>query len=471
MLDGGGPSDDDALLSQSVRAWSRTDPTVTVVSRDKDLPQSGDCRQGGGMIADPLRIVALGPERRGELIALDHLAFVWTDDPDPEPMTAGLEWDRTFGVQRDDQDAAGELLGIYSVFSLGLVTPAGAGGAETSSLAMAGLTWVSVHPQHRRRGVLTAMIRHHLHGLHESSGEAVSGLHASEAAIYGRFGYGLATSGLRLTLPRRATLRDVPGADDVVVRFLTADVQQHASLVGDLYARAARRRPGGILRTVALDERQLRDSPFQRRGREPLRLLLAERDGQETGYALLRRHVRWDGAVADGSAHVADLAAVDAATHRALWGVLTDLDFITRTTTPQLASDDPLLAQLVDARTTTPTRVDDLWLRVVDVDRALAARTYAHDVDVVLGVEDALCPWNARRWRLSGGPTGATCTPTSDAADITLDVRELGTAYVGGTSLVSLAAAGLVREERAGAVGALSSGLRSALEPATPFMF
>lgn len=430
------------------------------------------------MTAEPLRIVRLGPERRGDLIALDQLAFVWPDEPDPEPMTAGLEWDRTYAAQRgseDSTDAAlattSPLLGIYSVFSLAVVAPAGAGGAGTASLPMAGLTWVSVHPQHRRRGVLSAMIRHHLHGLHESAGEAVSGLHASEAAIYGRFGYGLATSGLRLTLPRHATLRDVPGADQVTTRFVTADVEQHARLVGDLYAAAGRRRPGGVLRTEALDQRQVRDSPFQRRGREPLRLLLAERGGEPTGYALLRREVRWDGPVPDGSAHVSDLAALDPATHRALWGVLTDLDFVARTTTPPLAADDPLLALLVDARTTRPTRVDDLWLRVVDVDRALAARTYAHDVDVVLGVEDALCPWNARRWHLAGGPDGATCTATNDAADLTLDVRELGTAYLGGTSLVSLTAAGLVREDRAGAVGALSSALRSALEPATPFMF
>lgn len=423
------------------------------------------------MTVEPLSIVPLGPERRGELIALDHLAFVWTDEPDPEPMTAGLEWDRTYGAQGGDASHAGDLMGIYSVFSLGVVTPAGAGGAETGSLPMAGLTWVSVHPQHRRRGVLTAMMRHHLHGLHESGAEPVSGLHASEAAIYGRFGYGLATSGLRLTLPRRTALRDVPGADAVTMTFLTADVEQHAQLVGDLYARAARRRPGGVLRTVALDQRQVRDSPFQRRGREPLRLLLAERDGETTGYALVRREVRWDGGGPNGSAHVDDLAAVDAATHRALWGVLTDLDFVARTTTPPLAGDDPLLSVLVDARTTNPTRADDLWLRVVDVDRALAARTYAHDVDVVLGVEDALCPWNARRWRLTGGPAGATCTATNDAADISLDVRELGTAYLGGTSLVSLTASGLVREDRAGAVPALSSALRSALEPATPFMF
>jgi predicted acetyltransferase len=420
------------------------------------------------MTSEPLSVVPLSLERRDELIELDHLAFVWTQEPDPEPMTAGLEWDRTFGVESPSFDG---LSGIYSVFSLGLVLPAGPGGASTSEVPMAGLTWVGVHPQQRRRGVLTAMIRHHLHGLHESGGEAVSGLHASEAAIYGRFGYGLATSGLRLTLPRRPALRDVAGADEVRTRFVTADVDKHTVLVARLYAEAARRRPGGVLRTAALDQRQVRDSPFQRRGREPLRLVVAERAGQPTGYALLRREVRWDGGTPEGTANVGDLAALDAATHRALWGVLTDLDFITRTTTPPLAPDDPLLALLVDARTPRPSRADDLWLRVVDVERALSARSYAHDVDVVIEVEDALCPWNARRWRLAGGSDGATCEATQDAADLTLDVRELGTALVGGTSIVSLTAAGLVREDRAGAVAALSSALRSALEPATPFMF
>lgn len=423
------------------------------------------------MTAAGYTIVPLGPERRDDLVALDHLAFVWTDEPDPEPMTAGLEWDRTFAAVTTGSGASGALLGIYSVFSLALVTPAGPDGAATSTLPMAGLTWVGVHPQHRRKGLLTSMIRHHLHGLHESGGEPVSGLHASEAAIYGRFGYGLATSGLRLTVPRRATLREVPGAGEVSLRFLTADVEQHTAVVADLYARAARRRPGGILRTPALDQRQVRDSPFQRRGREPMRLMLAERDGEPTGYALFRRVVSWDGGTPDGTVHVGELSALDTATHHALWTALTDLDFISRTETSPLAPDDPLLALLVDVRTTKPTRADDLWLRVVDVDRALAARTYAHDVDVVLAVQDELCPWNARRWRLTGGPDGADCAPTTDATDLTLDVRELGTAYVGGTSLVSLTRAGLVREDRHGAAAALSGALRSALEPATPFMF
>ena len=84
---------------------------------------------------------------------------------------------------------------------------------------------------------------------------------------------------------------------------------------------------------------------------------------------------------------------------------------------------------------------------------------------------DAQCPWNARRWRLSGGPLGATCTPTTDAGEVGIDVRDLASAYVGGTSLLSLAAAGLAHEQRAGALARLSTALRAGLEPGTPAVF
>jgi predicted acetyltransferase len=136
-----------------------------------------------------------------------------------------------------------------------------------------------------------------------------------------------------------------------------------------------------------------------------------------------------------------------------------------------LAADDPLLTLLVDTRAAQAQRRDGLWLRLVDVDRALGQRTYAGDVDVVLALTDELCPWNARRWRLSGGPQGATCSPTTDDADLALDVRDLGAAYVGGVSLAALAAAGLVTELTAGAVARLSMALRGAVEPASSFMF
>ena len=66
---------------------------------------------------------------------------------------------------------------------------------------MPGLSWVSVHPDHRRRGVLRAMVTHHLADLRDQ-GAALSGLHAAEVAIYGRFGYAAASAEVELTLAR-----------------------------------------------------------------------------------------------------------------------------------------------------------------------------------------------------------------------------------------------------------------------------
>ena len=415
----------------------------------------------------PHRVVAIGPERRADVVRLDQTAFMIPEEALDHEVPY-FEWDRTAGVVAGPDD---RLVGVNTAFSLGVSVPDGPDGMGTRRVPMAGLSWVGVDPAYRRRGVLRAMIRHHLHGLHEQGREAVSGLYASESAIYGRFGYGCAVVGLALDLPHGAALRPVAGAEDVAVDFLTADPDRHAELVGDHSDRAWARRPGMIWRTPALGRREVADSPSRRQRGEPLRLLLAEHAGRPTGYATLRRQLTWTDGAPSGRADIAELVALDAATARALWGRLTDLDLVTRTRTPALPGDDPLLSLLVDARAGQPQRRDALWLRLVDVDRALTDRTYARDVDVVLAVTDELCPWNARRWRLSGGPQGASCTPTTDAADVALDVRELGAAYVGGFSLAALSAAGLVAERTPGTLGPLSAALRAPVEPASIFMF
>ena len=413
-------------------------------------------------------VVPIGPDRRADVVRLDQTAFMIPDEG-LDHEVAYFEWNRTAGVVAEPDE---RLVGVYTVFSLGLSTPDGAEGAGTRRVPMAGLSWVGVDPGHRRRGVLRAMIRHHLHGLHDQGLEAVSGLYASEAAIYGRFGYGSAVSGLTLELPRGAALRPLrEDGDGVSVDFVTADVERHADLVAGLYEQACVRRPGMVWRHPALNRREVADPPRRRRNGEPLRLLVAETAEGPTGYALLRREAGWSDGGPAGQARVDELVACDARTARALWSSVTDLDLVTRTRTPPLAADDPLLTLLVDTRAARAQRRDGLWLRLVDVDRALEQRTYARGVDIVLAVTDELCPWNARRWRLSGGPQGATCSPTTDDADLALDVRELGAAYVGGVSPAALAGAGLVTELTAGAAARLSMALRGAVEPACSFMF
>jgi predicted acetyltransferase len=358
-----------------------------------------------------------------------------------------LEWDRVAGAFVPD--GTGERLGgVHAVLSLQLPVPGGA------SIPAGGLTWVGVHPELRRRGLLTAMIRHHLDAVRDR-GEPVSILFAAEPAIYGRFGYGLATQSVKLTVGRGADLRDVPGADDLTVTFETADRERHGALVAEVFAAAGAARPGWASRPdTTLGEAIFNLPPPHLRNSEPQRLLVA-RDGAGAvrGYAFFVRKLDWQDSGANGTTRVRELVALDAAAARALWGRLLDLDLQTKVQVGRRPTDDPLLSLLVDARAASPTLHDELWLRLVDLPAALAARRYPTDVDVVLEVTDALLPSNAGRWRLTGAADGARCERTDDEPDLAVDVRDLGAAYLGGTTLTALAAAGLLTEQRAGALG------------------
>jgi predicted acetyltransferase len=218
----------------------------------------------------------------------------------------------------------------------------------------------------------------------------------------------------------------------------------------------------------------LDDQAPLRRGTESLRVLLAREggpDGDLRGYALFRRAVAWQDSGPDGTVKVQAMVARDAATARAVWGRLADLDLMSRVTTDARPPDDPLVHLLVDVRAAAPRTSDGLWLRVVDVPGALSARRYTCPVDVVLDVRDAFCPWNEGRWRLTGGPDGATCTPCDDEADLALDVRDLGAAYLGGESLSALAAAGLVTERHPGAVDRAARAFSWHVAPYCGWMF
>lgn len=436
---------------------------------------------------DDLRIVPLGPDDGAEVLRLDQAAFAFPlAEVDPEVDLLGFEWDRTFAAVRraagPHQHAPGrawsaeeELAGLMTAYSLDLTVP-GAGGA-TRSVPMAGLSWVSVHPDHRRRGILTELIRHHLDGLHgrpdsqAQHSEPVSGLFASEPAIYQRFGYGAAASGLALSVPTGAALRPMPGGEQVQTQLTGTSVPGVVELAVDLANRAALRRPGGVRRPAVALASLLRDRPERHPGVEHLKLVVARRAGEPTGFAVFRRQMDWSAMGPSGTAKVLELVGLDAATEHALWTRVLSLDLIRTVTTPVLAPDHPLLTWLVDIRAAQATWTDALWLRLVDVGRALTARGYAADVDAVVEVTDAMCPWNAGRWRLAARDGEATYSATDDAPDLTLDVRDLATAYLGGPALAALADAGLVVEHRAGAVAALSSALRGPTEPAVPQSF
>ena len=387
--------------------------------------------------------------RHLEMLGVDTWAFPSSvSDEQLLSLPVSVPWDRMRGVETDD----GELVAIHGSYPYGdFPVP----GART---AVSGLTWVGVHPAHRRRGLLRAMITDHF-ARSLDRGEAVSALFAAEPAIYGRFEYGLAAFDVRLKIPRGAALRDVPGADELRVRLERLDPERHGPLMATVHSRIDR--PGWVSRhTPEQHAAYLVDPEYWRDGAESMRIAVVSADGTDAtalGYALFRRKNSWQPAGPRGGVWVKEAVAQDAATARALWGVLLDLDLMESVETWLLATDDPLLHLLQDVRAALPRISDNLWIRLLDVPAALAARRYATAVDVVIEVHDARLPANAARWHLVGGPEGAEATAATDAPHLSLDVRELGAAYLGGISLAGLAAAGLVTEHVPGSLVAAST--------------
>ena len=406
------------------------------------------------------RTVEVPPERTEEFRAVDDLAFASARDPEvdklyPFPIPEG----RMMAVESPD----GRLAAVHGSFEFAMPVPGG-------TVPCSGLTWVGVRPDERRRGLLRSMIGTHVERSLER-GEPVSALFAAEAPIYGRFGYGSAADDMRMTLPRGAALRPVPGSEDLTVRVEELDESWY-ELLEELHVRSGAGRPGWMPRaTPALRAQVFTEAPSRRHGFDPRRLVTV-RDGEEVrAVAGFARKGEWGEGGPDGTVRVSFASALDAAARHRLWTFLLDLDLMARVETPMLPLDDPLLTLLVDPRPTRRRVGDNVWVRLLDVPTALAARSYDGELDVVLDVTDTLLPANARRWRLVVDAAGdVEVTPTDAEGDVRIDVRELGALYLGGRSATAQAAAGLVHGDPA-TLARLTSAFLSPLAPVCPWIF
>ena len=372
-------------------------------------------------------------------------------------------------------------------------TPVGTAGAYTfqltvpgfAALPAAGVTWVSVLPSHRRRGVLSSLMRRQLADVRDR-GEPLAVLWASESVIYPRFGYGRAMWHADFTLYRgEGTLaRTAPVAGtapaDGGLRLRLVDPVAAIPELAKVYDTVLPSRPGFIARTESWWQRTVYDPADRRQGTSPLHCVLAEDDGGPRGYALYSAVNHWDSdtSLPDSTLNVREMVATDAEASAALAADLLSRDLTTEFRLRGRPLDDPLLYQLADPRRARPRLKDALWVRIIDVPGALARRRYSAPADVVLEVRDDLLPANAGRWRLTTGPAApdgaglsATCAPSGSAPDVLLDVTQLGAAYLGGTTLSALAGAGLVIEGRPGAVRQLSTALSWDTAPWCPVNF
>lgn len=395
--------------------------------------------------------------------ATDHL--VWFVEPGSlttEEELVGVPPDQRFAA-RIEGAATDSYPGIYGVRPMQLSAPADSG-AELVPLA--GLTWVGVHPDHRRRGVLTAMMRHHVEQTHRE-GVALSGLHASEPVIYGRYGYGLASQGAGVTLSRGAALT-APGLDDEAAAVRTALATETgkalATRLRDCELAVARTAPGLVVGDEGFYTGIVRETPEDLRDKEPRRYLFATRDGRDVGHAGFRRTHKWERGRPEGNLEVQALFG-DPATRLALLRRLVDFDLMATVRLPDLGLDDPLWHWIGPRAASDLVPADSLWLRIVDLPAALPQRWYAEDCDVVVELQDPYAPWHAGRWRIvtSGGEGRAERTDA--APDAELPVAALGAAWLGGGNLVAMLRAGVLAERRPGTIAALWRAFRTDVAP------
>lgn len=356
-----------------------------------------------------------------------------------------------------------EVVGTTGAFAFRITVPGGA------VVPAAGVTMVGVRPTHRRRGVLRAMMRRQLDDV-RAWGEPIAVLTASEAEIYGRFGYGIATHSLRVNVDTARVRLSVPdGTDEVRLRLSKPDEARDACEA--VYARRVAARPGMLERLPGWAAQPLLDPADRRAGASPLNCVLAEEGGRVVGYARYAVNPEWTPTGPNGTVLLRDVEALTPTAYAALWRYLCGIDLTSRVTCFNLPVDDPLLHLAGEVRRCEATVRDQLHVRLVDVGAALAARVYRTPLDVVFEVADDFCPWNAGRWRLTGDPKGASCERTEDAADLLLSVRELGAAYLGGVSLAALAAAGRVTEVREGALEEAATAFAGSVAPWLPHGF
>ena len=403
-----------------------------------------------------------------DFIRVDQHAFntsPWSDD-DRRVALDRFEFDRTLAAFDDTTP-----VGVTMCYSFQLSVPG------LQMLPAAGVTFVAVMPTYRRQGVLSSLMRRQLADVRDR-GEPLAILWASEAVIYGRYGYGRASWHLDFTLHRGegGLASTGPGAPDGL-RLRIVEPETALPELAKVYDAVLASRPGMFGRNDAWWRSAIFDPAERRHGASPLRCLLAEDASGPRGYALYAGVDTWTGFLPENVLTVHELMAADPAASAALCTDLLSRDLTTEFRLPHRPVDDPLLYQLADPRRTRPKLNDNLWVRIVDLPRALAGRRYSCPVDVVLEVRDEILPANAGRWRLSttteapGGGLAASCVPASSPADLALDVSQLGAAYLGGTRLGALAGSGLVTELRPGVTRQLSAALTWDPAPWCPTVF
>ncbi len=347
----------------------------------------------------------------------------------------------------------GRVVGTLRTWASELTVP---GGAQVPASAVAAVT---VLPTHRRRGILRAMIAAE-HGAARERGEVVGMLYSSEATIYGRFGYGPGVIGCTWTLDARGT--GFVGGPASGISIVPSD-EASRDLIRGMHDRHRLRQVGEIRRrefTFGLDLGLVEfawETPWKG-------WLAVHRDdaGEADGFVRYTAEGKWEHHQPRSVINVQDLVALSDEAYDALWRFLADLDLVATVRAERRSLSERLPWLLTNRRAAEPSEVGDgLWLSLLDIPAALAARTYERPGDLVLEVVEGEPGTGRTRVRLEAGPDGASCGPTKRDPDLTLNADALGAAYLGGTPLRHAVLARGFEEHRAGALATADALFRT----------
>jgi len=405
-------------------------------------------------------LVYATPERVDEFFAAvvrgfhdDYVAEMW------EPHRKVFEFDRSFGFQVD-----GRWISTCGAYSRILTVPGG-------SVPAAAVTVVTVQPSYRRRGLLTEMMKHQLLDIHERGAEPIALLWASEAAIYGRYGYGQATPQLHLT-GKTKTTAFLPGVDLGTGSVGEVERDEAIPIIKRIHQTLLPDRSGALNRDDNWWAVRWHDPQGWRRGASAYRFALHyDHRGRPDGYVSFRVKTNWEESESASEVIISELDAVAGPGRAALWRFVLDLDLVRRFSAGGAPADEPLRYLVHDLRSVKAELGDGTYARLVDVSRALEARRYLTDVDVIIAVEDSLLTHNSGSIRLEAGPDGASVTRTRRRPDLIINVRELSAIYLGGTPLAALARAGLIQERTKGAALAAAGAFAWSQPPFCPDFF
>ena len=387
-----------------------------------------------------------------------HSAFGETvDEAETADNERLFEADRRLGAFDGDT-----CVGTAGGLSFSLTIPGG-------QVAACGVTAVGVIPTYRRRGVLRELMRYQLDDV-VARGEPVAALFASEGAIYGRFGYGMATLHSSFTLERtRGAFRE---RLDPAGRVRAVGLDEARRLFPPVYETLQARWPGFYNRNEIWWEAEvLSDRERRRHGASPAYRVVYESDGQVEGHSIYRIKPEWDDRGPKGELRVLELMATTPRAERELWRHVLDVDLMAQIHAWGQPADHPLFHLLAEPRRMGLTISDGLWIRLLDLPGALGPRSFGTEDDLTFDLGDDFVPSNAGRWRLQASREGARVERTEQEPDLALDVQTLGALYLGGWQAGSLAAAGRLEERTPGAVERLDALFRTHRAPWCPQVF